>query len=188
MPRPSKNRTFCAHKFHRIRRHVILTALFRRIVQTPCLRPPVTPHLPSLSDFQVALAELAQLRDAHAIAPFANSHNGYLRQAAITHCAGLNVPAMLPLVVGRLNDWVEQVRDAARAAVIALAPVCSASDLLAALPHILQLHDARRTEHAAWITSYQDMLRTRPRRPCCRRAHWTGATQPAAIIRHRGQG
>lgn len=116
---------------------------------------------PPLSDVQVALAALAQLHDAQAIAPFAHSHNGYIREAAITRCVELNTPEMLPIVVSRLNDWVLQVRDAAREAVMALAPVCSSSGLLGALPHILHLQDARRTEHTAWIATYQALLTTR---------------------------
>jgi hypothetical protein len=130
-----------------------LSALFRR-------HGPVA-VAPPLSPFEVALATLARCTSAPDIIPFASHYNGYVRQAAIAHCADLNTPAMLPIVASRLNDWVGQVRDAARAAVMTLAPVSSASALLAILPDVEHLQRARRSDHAAWIATYHALLASR---------------------------
>jgi len=120
------------------------------------------PEKPSATArFGQALADLAQRRTAQDIAPFADSYDGYHRHAAIVHCVTLGDPALLPVVAGRLNDWVDQVRDAARAGVMALAPLCSPAGLLAILPAVRRLRDARRTDHAQWIAAFEAMLTTR---------------------------
>jgi hypothetical protein len=110
--------------------------------------------------FLQALADLAQRRTAQDIAPFADNRDGYVRHAAIVHCVTLGDPALLPVVASRLNDWVDQVRDAARAGVMALAPACSPAELLAILPAVRRLRDARRTDHAQWIAAFEAMLTT----------------------------
>jgi hypothetical protein len=106
-------------------------------------------------------AQLANAVSAGAIAPFAACHDGFIREAAIARCVALNRMDLLPLVVGRLNDWVPQVRDAARAGVLALAPVCSRAALLGILPGVLALGRARRSDHAAWIAGFEALLATR---------------------------
>jgi hypothetical protein len=120
----------------------------------------VPPQQMSLPPSELALAKsaLSETVSAHVIASFAASGNGRIRQAAIDRCVALNSPDMLPIVASRLNDWVPQVRNAARAAVIALAPACTPVDLLAILPDVLRLRDARRDDHEEWVSMFEDML------------------------------
>lgn len=116
---------------------------------------------PPVSRYDTALEELAQGRTPQEIAPFAANHNGYLRQAAVAHCVALDDPALLTVVASRLNDWVDQVRDAARAGIMTLAPRCSPADLLGILPAVRRLRDARRTDHALWIAAFEALLALR---------------------------
>jgi hypothetical protein len=108
-----------------------------------------------------ALAQLAEQVSAAGIAPFAADHNGRIREAAMQRCAALNQPDLLPIAASRLNDWVDQVRDAARAAVLALAPACSPEALLGILPGVVALNRARRSDHSAWIDAFEALLVTR---------------------------
>jgi hypothetical protein len=111
--------------------------------------------------YKTELAHLAQCDVAQDIEPFADHYNGYVRQAAIARCVALNTPGLLPIAASRLNDWVPQVRDAARAAIITLASVSDANELLSILPGVLRLHAARRTDHTEWITAFEAMLTRR---------------------------
>jgi hypothetical protein len=129
-------------------------ALFRR----PAPQSTGIPPLPRPSPLEAALIQLEASQSAADLASFAAHYSGYLRQAAIARCVALNTPALLPIVASRLNDWVPQVRDAARAAIFALAPACSAAELLGILPAIMRLRNARRTEHAAWIATFEALL------------------------------
>ncbi len=104
---------------------------------------------------------LAQFDAAQDIAPFARHYNGHVREAALVRCVALNQPALLPIVASRLNDWVHQVRDAARAGIMAMAPACAPADLLGILPAVQHLRDARRTDHADWVAGFEAMLAAR---------------------------
>lgn len=108
-----------------------------------------------------AMAQLAQQVSAEDIAPFAASNDGRVRQAAMEHCAALNRPDLLPVVASRLNDWVDQVRDAARNAVFTLVPACAPAHLLGILPAVLALKRARRSDHTAWIAAFEALLAAR---------------------------
>ncbi|WP_028104829.1 hypothetical protein [Pseudoduganella violaceinigra] len=85
-------------------------------------------------------------------------YSGYVRQAAVERCLELSLPGTLPLVATRLNDWVPQVRDAARAAVLAMLADASPEDQCAALQIVGALRNANRTSHAEWISAFEDIL------------------------------
>lgn len=133
---------------------------FARLLGQPLATARTAPAPGSAYDTNMR-ARLANAVAAAAIAPFAACHDGFIREAAMARCVALNRMDLLPLVVGRLNDWVPQVRDAARAAVLALAPVCSRAALLGILPGVLALGRARRSDHAAWIATFEALLATR---------------------------
>ncbi|HEY0061465.1 MAG TPA: hypothetical protein VGC21_05050, partial [Telluria sp.] len=58
-------------------------------------------------------------------------------------------------VAARLNDWVPQVRDAARRAILALLPRLSSHAIVALLPHIFALRRKGRTDHTQWLAHFE---------------------------------
>ena len=94
------------------------------------------------------------------LSEFSRDYSGYVRQAAVDRCAALCRPELLSIVVGRLNDWVPAVRQAARDAVMAMSHKVPPAQLLATLPAIHHLHTAGRTEHGHWIEAFEkDLVR-----------------------------
>ncbi|MES2103118.1 MAG: hypothetical protein V4634_03805 [Pseudomonadota bacterium] len=89
---------------------------------------------------------------------YVRDYSGYVREAAINRCVKLALPELLTVVASRLNDWVPEVRHAARAAVITIMPFVPASRLLATLPAILKLLDTGRANHAAWVEQFEKNL------------------------------
>lgn len=91
-----------------------------------------------------------------------DDHNGYVREAAVERAAELGSPALLPALAARLNDWVAPVRDKARAAVLALLgtldPDRDAGAAMQLFQDVERLRLARRTDHAAWIASFEQRL------------------------------
>lgn len=85
-------------------------------------------------------------------------YSGYIRQAAIARAVKLGHPAFLPAIAARLNDWVPQVRDAARSALITLLPVMPHDAVLKILPTIAGLRHAGRHDHAAWLETFEHTL------------------------------
>lgn len=88
----------------------------------------------------------------------ARHYSGYVRQAALSRCAVLARPELLPVIVDRLNDWVPAVRDTARSAVLAVLPFVPSPQLLATLPAIQHLHGTGRADHTQWITLFEQNL------------------------------
>ena len=80
-----------------------------------------------------------------------NDYSGYVRQAAVERAAQLRLPAFAPAIVARLNDWVPQVRDAARSALLILLPAMPADAALAILPATINLRNAGRYDQADWL-------------------------------------
>ncbi|MDQ1834335.1 hypothetical protein [Massilia scottii] len=73
-------------------------------------------------------------------------------------CGALADPRLLPLVASLLNDWVPQVRDAARAALMQLVARLPPSGSLAILPRVQHLLNAGRTDHRAWVDAFEKEL------------------------------
>ncbi len=78
-------------------------------------------------------------------------YSGYVRQAAVERAARLCQPEFAPAIVARLNDWVPQVRDAARSALLVVLPAMPADAALAIMPAIVNLRNAGRYDQAAWL-------------------------------------
>ena len=85
-------------------------------------------------------------------------YSGYIRQAAIARVLELGHPEFLPAIAARLNDWVPQVRDAARLALLTLLPAMPQDAVLAILPAIAGLRDAGRHDHAQWLETFERVL------------------------------
>jgi hypothetical protein len=116
----------------------ILTALFGRKAPPPRVDSarPVDPY----SAYIDTMAKDAGMcASAAALIPYIGDSSGYVREAAIRRCVELARPECLGAVAGRLNDWVPQVRQVARTAVMTLMPFAPTAELLATLPLIMGL-------------------------------------------------
>ena len=96
--------------------------------------------------------------DVERLAGILRDYSGYFRQAAVERCEELRLPGTLPLVALRLNDWVPQVRNSARKAVLAMLDGASLEDQLAALEIVGVLHRAGRADHSKWILEFEVKL------------------------------
>ena len=85
-------------------------------------------------------------------------YSGYIRQAAIARVLELGHPEFLPAIAARLNDWVPQVRDAARSALLTLLPAMPQDAVLSILPVIAGLRNAGRHDHAEWLEKFERVL------------------------------
>ena len=89
---------------------------------------------------------------------FMADYSGYIRQAAIERAASLGHAQFMPAFAVRLNDWVPQVRDAARSALRAMLPKVAPEVALSILPSIVKLRHAGRHDHGAWLDSLEREL------------------------------
>lgn len=103
-----------------------------------------------------AAATASSLSD---LALHAAHYSGYVREAAMRRCAELGQPDLLPIVTERLNDWVPEVRNAARQALSTLLLAAPRPLLLANLPGMLRLHGGTgRGDSADWLTAFEARL------------------------------
>ncbi len=58
------------------------------------------------------------------------NHNGYVREAALEYLSNLDRPEIIPYILLRLNDWVPQVRSAAKITLDKIIPQVSVTDLV----------------------------------------------------------
>jgi hypothetical protein len=116
----------------------------------------------ALSSYQRHLNEVLQLIASSDSVPllveYSRDGSGYVREAVLARCVALARPELLAVVAERLNDWVPQVRSAARTALVALLPFVPAPQLMAALPAILRLHSGGRGDYAAWLEEFEHIL------------------------------
>jgi len=85
-------------------------------------------------------------------------YDGYIREAALWRAAKLASPEFLPAIAERLNDWVPQVRTVAQEVLLGMLPVIGNEDALSLLPRVERLRRAGRTDHSAWIASFEQAL------------------------------
>lgn len=108
-------------------------------------------------------------------------YNGHIRQRAVL-CLGLMKEGeALPSIIKRVNDWVSQVRDAARQSIRQFMTPESAGWLVACLPDFYALLNTRRDNHALLVDEIVSFL-ARPER-CA--ALMTGLASPQKdVARH----
>jgi hypothetical protein len=93
-------------------------------------------------------ASISQLVD------WSRHDDGFIRERVLVRAVELRSPELLDAIVERLNDWVPQVRQTARTALLTLVPLLPPSAILKTLPAIDRLRIARRENHVAWIGKY----------------------------------
>jgi hypothetical protein len=86
------------------------------------------------------------------------AYSGYHRQAAVERAAQLADPELLPMVADRLNDWVPQVRDAARSAMLVMLPRMSSNAIWQILPTVTELRNKGRSDHSGWLDQFAQEL------------------------------
>jgi HEAT repeat protein len=112
------------------------------------------------------VARLAQLPDGWAALGIASLHaSGYVREAAVRALAWHDEGDELPFLLLRLNDWVQQVRDAALAAVRARRTIHYAVAWIRALPLVDALRAQRRADHRSLVADVETLLRSPDARP-----------------------
>jgi hypothetical protein len=87
-----------------------------------------------------------------------NYYSGYVREAVVKRCVVLARSELVAVVAERLNDWVPQVREAARAGLLAMLEEVSVDSLLAILPDVLRTKDTGRGHYAAWVDNFERKL------------------------------
>ena len=96
-----------------------------------------------------------------AIMAVAASHrNGYVREAAVRGLAESRDGRAVPHLLLRLNDWVNQVRAAAREAIEVFLQPAFAADVVAALPVVSTLIRRTRADHEELIHRVFTFLRS----------------------------
>jgi hypothetical protein len=88
-----------------------------------------------------------------------SSHaSGFKRENAVRRLGMLGNPTAIPCLVVRANDWVPQVRAAARDALSKLLRAGNGEAFVACLPTILHLQTCTRDDHRALVQAVQEFL------------------------------
>ena len=109
----------------------------------------------------------------------ASHSNGHVREAAVRALAGGHAGGELPFLLIRLNDWVPQVRLAARPAVIDRARPDYAGHFIRYLPLVFRLERVGRTDAREVIEPVLALLN----RPDCREALHDAMTDGDRYVR-----
>ena len=109
-----------------------------------------------------AVPDLARrFRETPAVIGLVACHpNGYVREAAVRALVALGDPRTLRYLVLRLNDWVEQVAEPARAGALALLTPERRREVCLALPFLIPLGGRSRRDHRAVIAAAAEVLRS----------------------------
>jgi HEAT repeat protein len=105
--------------------------------------------------------------------------SGYVREEAVRRLAGSNSGAELPFLFIRLNDWVANVREAARRAVGARLSPLYAGSLVENLPLVARLGQAARDDHSQIVEAVESLLKSAD----CREALLRGAESDDRSLR-----
>ena len=112
-----------------------------------------------LNYLQALIRAATTATSLHDLSRYAADSSGYVRAAAVRRCAQQNDPQLLPIVAERLNDWVPEVREAARQALLTMLLAAPMALLIAHLPQMLRLHGGTgRGDSAAWLASFEARL------------------------------
>ncbi|OWQ90343.1 hypothetical protein CDN99_13330 [Roseateles aquatilis] len=124
--------------------------------------------------------------------PLLESRSGYQRQEAIQALASMRSHEALPLLLRRVNDWVPEVRAAARLAVLPYLQDDCLPAWRGAMPALAEILRGRRADHGPLLKVVAEFLRTPDRAgllrgssPLLRRwltaAEWQAAPEPRRL-------
>ena len=120
----------------------------------------------------------ARAREAWGVLGVLTFHrDGYLRQRALQALGAWHGARALPFLLLRLNDWVRELREAARAMLPALLTRDNADAVVAAMPLLSALDGKRRDNHKRTLALFASFLRGPAGIPAARRG--TDARDPA---------
>lgn len=108
--------------------------------------------------YAAVIDEIGQSNSVDRLREWSCYHSGYVREVALRRCVELALPELFSAVVARLNDWVPEVRQVARTAIVTLLPRVPPEQILAELPVILRLHSGGRGDHANWLDQFETIL------------------------------
>jgi HEAT repeat protein len=131
----------------------LLTALFDRV------KLPATPQMVlNLGNWESLPKVIESIESSNSVVDltyYLSQRSGYIREAAIARCLELSLPELLPPVFDRLNDFVPEIRRAARSAILTMLATIPASQFMGSLPKVYALHAATRTDHTDWIKQFE---------------------------------
>lgn len=84
--------------------------------------------------------------------------NGFKRENAVRRLGMLGNPVAIPKLIVRVNDWVPQVREAARKALLMLMTPKNAKAFAESLPDLFHLRTCGRDNHAQFIDDVLEYL------------------------------
>lgn len=84
--------------------------------------------------------------------------SGYRRENAVRRLGMLGNAIAIPRLIVRANDWVPQVREAARGAIVRLCRHENASAIVASLPALYHLRNCARDDHETLLSNVVDFL------------------------------
>jgi HEAT repeat protein len=126
------------------------------------------------------LARFMRLPAAWGVMAVAASHrSGYVREAAVSGLASSGDGRAIPYVLLRLNDWVKEIRRAARSAIEVFFQPVFAPDVIAALPIVWALARQNRDDHERFVSRVLAFLRS----PACAPALRAGCGAPDREVR-----
>jgi hypothetical protein len=105
--------------------------------------------------------------------------NGHVREKAVAWLAHSESGKEIPFLVLRMNDWVPQVRAAARAAMNDRLSSTFAKSLVDALPILVRMAKWARHKHDEFVRATLRLLRT----PACAAAREYGLRSPDVVTR-----
>lgn len=105
-----------------------------------------------------ALDTVAASQDHVQLFEWTKHYSGYIRETAIARCVWLGQAECLPPLVDRLNDWVPEVRRAAADGLLTLLATVPAEHFIPLLPQLRALTEAKRTDHEAWLSRFEQRL------------------------------
>lgn len=132
-----------------------IAGLLQRLTSSGTESPPPATPFNNQSPSKSAQHEVQSLVSVGDLAACLEYYDGYVRQAAVLRIAALKDPSFLPYLVERLNDWVPQVMQSAREAIMNLLPEAPSGAILSLLPRVAALRNAQRWQHAAWLAEFE---------------------------------
>jgi HEAT repeat protein len=126
------------------------------------------------------LVRFMRLPAAWGVMAVAASHRiGFIREAAVWGLAASPDGRAIPYLLLRLNDWVKEIRRAARAAIEVFFQPAFAPDVIAALPIVWALARKNRDDHERFVSRVLAFLRA----PACAPALRAGCSAPDREVR-----